>query len=68
MQFALRELFVNISIHCAPTNARDIYDMNVSHMMEDHIHEGYSYKVLESLMLEEIADMLRRAARDKIHL
>lgn len=61
MPFALRELFVNICIHCAPTNARNIYDLNVSHLMEDYIHQGYSNNVAESLMLKEIADMLRRA-------
>ena len=43
MSGALRQFFVNICVHCAPTNARNLFDLNLPHFFEDHLHKEFGH-------------------------
>ncbi|KZS03668.1 ATP-dependent Helicase-like protein [Daphnia magna] len=52
MPVQLRQLFVNIGIHCSPTNTRVLLDNNLSYLMEDFTRRDHEDEIAKNLALK----------------
>lgn len=59
MPVQLRQLFVNICVHCSPTNAQLIFESNLHHLMEDYTRRGHNKNVAKNVALKSLQDILR---------
>jgi hypothetical protein len=58
MPVQLRQLFVDICLYCNPTNALQLFELNLPHLMEDYVRSGHEEEVAKNLTLKWIQDKL----------
>ncbi|XP_057381787.1 uncharacterized protein LOC130704353 [Daphnia carinata] len=64
MPIQLRQLFVNICVHCSPNNAQLLFNNNLQHLMEDFTRRGHEDEITKNLALKCIQDMLRHSGHN----
>ncbi|XP_057375147.1 uncharacterized protein LOC130696087 [Daphnia carinata] len=64
MPIQLRQLFVNICVHCSPTNAQLLFNNNLQHLTEDFTRRGHEDEIAKNLALKCIQDMLRQSGHN----
>ncbi len=58
MPVQLRQLFVDICLNCNPTNALQLFELNLSHLKEGYVRSGHENEVAKNLTLKWIQDKL----------
>ncbi len=58
MPVQLRQLLVDICLYCDPTNALQLFELNLPHLMEDYVRSGHEDEVAMNLTLKWIQDKL----------
>ena len=55
----LRQLFVDLCVHCNLTDANQLFQKNLHHLIEDFIHRGHNEEVATNLTLRWIQERLQ---------
>jgi ATP-dependent DNA helicase PIF1 len=56
MPVQLRQLFVDICLYCNQTNALQLFELNLPHLMENYVQSGHEDEVVKNLTLKWIQD------------
>lgn len=59
MPLELRQLFVDMCVHCNLSDPRSIFDTNLYHLMEDYLRRGHNEEVAKNLNLRWIQEKLQ---------